>query len=399
MDQVEQEIRTLRSMFWSDQDPEGRAFAPLADAYRRAGQFREAVELLTDGRARHPDFATGHAVAALLYFERGLTTEGELAARRVLELDEENVLALRLLGDALAANGKEEEAAALRERLYALEPPVPVEAEEPAEDQDEVVLDIAALAPDEPVMDPGALAPDGPATAAGEEPAVGEFQAAEDQDEVVLDIAALAPEEPAEALVVEEPAAEEPREEDEVILDIVSLAPEEPAADGPEVEGMQENAPETMQPESTEDGPLVTRTMADLYARQGFTERALAVYRELLEISPDDTALEERIHSLETSLRQEEETTAGAEEDGVSEHPWHAQTHARSHEVDTPFAWAEEPEQSPPVGPPISEYFGRLLSWGAEDEAVTVQEPDEGIDEGAGGDGEEDDVADRPGSA
>ena len=91
---LEGEIRALRSLFWSDRDPDGRGFAPLADAYRRAGEAKQALELLGDGMDRHPDFTPGHVVAARLYVEQSLFTEAELAARRALDLDPENVDAL-----------------------------------------------------------------------------------------------------------------------------------------------------------------------------------------------------------------------------------------------------------------------------------------------------------------
>jgi tetratricopeptide (TPR) repeat protein len=405
IDQVEQEIRTLRSIFWSDRDPDGRAFAPLADAYCRAGRFRQAVELLIDGRKRHPDFATGHAVAARLFMERGLLEEAELAARRVLELDEDNVMALRLLAEALEAKGAAADAASARARLQVLEPgaepevapeveegvepeavgTAEAEAEAPAAEEpeaaeaevteaeapaaeepeaaDEEEVDIAALAPEEPeaaeeeVMDIAALAPEEP-EAAGED---------------VVDIAALAPEEPEAAgedvMDIAAPAPEEPED----VVDIAALAPdrsEEP--EEPEA-GELESLPE---PGAEHAPPLVTRTMADLYARQGFTERALEVYRELLEVRPHDAEIRDRIISLEASLREGVETTgetAEAEgeadvevvEDVFSEHVWRTQAHAEGHEVETPFAWtAEEPEEVRPSRPPISEYFQRLLSWG-----------------------------------
>ena len=94
---LEQEIRTLQSLLWSERDPDGRAFAPLADAYRRAGETKEAFDVLTDGMSRHPEFTSGHVVAARLYLEQGMHSEAEFAARRVLDLDGENVSALASL--------------------------------------------------------------------------------------------------------------------------------------------------------------------------------------------------------------------------------------------------------------------------------------------------------------
>ncbi|MEQ1857935.1 MAG: tetratricopeptide repeat protein, partial [Longimicrobiales bacterium] len=118
---LQQEIRTLRSLVDSPRDPGGRVFAPLADAYRRAGRVPEALRLLNDGLAKHPDFATAHVVAACLYVEQGLGAEGALAARRALALDAENVLALRALLRTLDETG-DAEAEDVRGRLLSLEP-------------------------------------------------------------------------------------------------------------------------------------------------------------------------------------------------------------------------------------------------------------------------------------
>ena len=69
---LDQEIRTLRARFWSSQDPEGRAFAPLAEAYRQLGELDEATALVRDGLDRLPDFATGHLVASRVARDRGV---------------------------------------------------------------------------------------------------------------------------------------------------------------------------------------------------------------------------------------------------------------------------------------------------------------------------------------
>ena len=118
---LQQEIRTLKNVFESERDPEGRVFAPLADAYRRAGEVQQAVRVLNEGLARHPDFVPGHVVAAQLYVEQGLSEEGAIAARQALELDAENVVALRSLLQVLETSG-DDEAEEVRGRLAELDP-------------------------------------------------------------------------------------------------------------------------------------------------------------------------------------------------------------------------------------------------------------------------------------
>jgi tetratricopeptide (TPR) repeat protein len=285
---LQQEIRTLRSLHNSERDPWGRVFAPLADAYRRAGQIPEAVRLLNDGLSRLPDFVPGHVVAAQLYLEQGLGEEAGFAARRALDLDPDNVNALRSLLRVLEEKGATAEAEEVRDHLVALEPdfrrepaasrvvgdgapaaaPLSTSAlEEPFDPLAEPVFDLGDLATasePEPVLggafDTGrddtavvelhALAPDpepvfeldsltaGPET--GEVVDIGLLSADEPEPlpvdatalpeaEPVFDLAALAPAAPEEP---EEPvfdmAALAPEEPEEPVLDMAALAPEEP---------------------------------------------------------------------------------------------------------------------------------------------------------------------------
>ena len=96
-DSIDQEIRTLQELRWSSRDPEGLAFAPLADALSRKGDVLTAIEILRDGMSRNPDFATGHVIAAEVFSAQGMMAEAESAARRSLDLDPDNIVALAIL--------------------------------------------------------------------------------------------------------------------------------------------------------------------------------------------------------------------------------------------------------------------------------------------------------------
>ena len=69
--------------------------------------------------------------------------------------------------------------------------------------------------------------------------------------------------------------------------------------------------------------PFVTETMAELYLQQGFNDEALAVYRQLAALNPEDAGLADRVRHLEHGSRssmaidrvsQEIEAAAEAEE-------------------------------------------------------------------------------------
>ena len=353
---LEGEIRTLRSLFWSDRDPDGRGFAPLADAYRRAGDAKQALELLGDGMDRHPDFTPGHVVVARLYVEQGLFTEAGIAARRVLDLDPENVDALRSLALSLDEEGEAVEAAKVREQLASLEPE-PLEDEMSSDDSSTVeeAMDVEAFTPEEPEaqedvveFDPFAL---------------GEVL---DGEEEVVDFGTLAPDEP-EAV------------EEEEFVDFGALAPDEPeAVEQEEVVDFGALAPDEPDPDEPAE-QIQTQTMADLYATQGLIDRAIDVYERLVAAAPDDAGLRVRLEELRAGAHtphpQAVEQAPEADESDDGEVETLARDLAGSgdaeHEVETPFAWAEEvSEEQTDVAdsPSIGRFFDDLLSYGLASE-------------------------------
>lgn len=96
---VEDEIRELCSLFRSERDPDGRVFAPLADAYRRAGDLDRAAELLREGLAGRRDFVPGHVVSGWVRRDQGDVVGAALAFRAALALDAKNTEALAGLAE------------------------------------------------------------------------------------------------------------------------------------------------------------------------------------------------------------------------------------------------------------------------------------------------------------
>ena len=390
---LEGEISTLCSLFWSDRDPDGRGFAPLADAYRRAGDARQALELLADGLDRHPEFTPGHVVAARLYVEQGLYTEAEIAARRVLNLDPENVDALRSLVRALEGKGETAEAAKMHEQLATLEPEL-VEIETVSDDlptvSDDVSAastDVSAVSDDESTIDDDVSTSDGAVVSASADEAMDFSALALDEpqtvaeEEEVFDLGVLAPDEPEAA--------------EEEIADVGTLAPAEPEATAEEeIADFGALAPD--EPETAHDdepvGMIQTRTLADLYVTQDLIDRAIDVYERLVDADPDDVELRERLGELRSRDQKIESASGGNEahkdepeaavqapeddegDDGEIEALARdlAGSGDGEHDVDTPFAWGEEDVERPAdveEGPSIAIFFDDLLSYGHSSES------------------------------
>ena len=91
------------------ENPEGFTFAPLANAYRNSGQPERAIEILTQGLEHHPEHAPARIVLGRCHVDLGDDAAAESAFTQVLELDQENVVALKALADITERNDRPEE--------------------------------------------------------------------------------------------------------------------------------------------------------------------------------------------------------------------------------------------------------------------------------------------------
>ncbi len=81
------------------ENPQGLTFAPLAEAYRKMKEPQRALDILADGLAQHPDYIPASIVLGRCQLDLAADAEAECAFTRVLELDAENVIALKAVAD------------------------------------------------------------------------------------------------------------------------------------------------------------------------------------------------------------------------------------------------------------------------------------------------------------
>jgi tetratricopeptide (TPR) repeat protein len=92
-------------------NPASRIFAPLAEAYRRAGRIEEAIATCQAGLRHHPHFLSGQLVLARCWHDRGELDLASAGFREVLRGEPGNAVALRALGEIARERGDREEAA------------------------------------------------------------------------------------------------------------------------------------------------------------------------------------------------------------------------------------------------------------------------------------------------
>ena len=339
---------------WAE-NPKGRNFAPLADAYRKAGELDRALELCKAGLDLHPDYVSAHIVHGRCLIDQKNDPGASDVFRKVLTLDPENVLALRILAEIAQRGGRFGEEVDWLGRLLAADPMNGDAAEALTRAKARAAVSSAPKAP-EPVV---RLVPD---AAPRPRPdlliehhseertsttldargtpkdletfdgtmdlnAVGRDKARADGIEVQEEVE-LTPQD----LVVEglahtqfetlfaTPPEPTGSQDDLPTIDLPLIMPdEEPAAPAPAAGSVGATVPPPPPAAvslSDDDGaadvaalsraePVLTETMADLYLRQGHEEDALRVYQALLAQRPGDPRLRARIDALRRGERPE----------------------------------------------------------------------------------------------
>ena len=79
-------------------DPNSRVFAPLAEAYRKAGHFDDAVEIALEGLKVHPNYLGGRVALGRAYFEKRQYAEAAAEMQKVAKSAPDNIIAHKVLG-------------------------------------------------------------------------------------------------------------------------------------------------------------------------------------------------------------------------------------------------------------------------------------------------------------
>jgi tetratricopeptide (TPR) repeat protein len=80
-------------------DPASIAFAALAEEFRRAERYDEAIETCTAGLVRHPAYLSAHVTLGRSLMEVGRLQEAQQELELVLKLAPENLAAIRGLAE------------------------------------------------------------------------------------------------------------------------------------------------------------------------------------------------------------------------------------------------------------------------------------------------------------
>jgi len=103
-------------------DPTSLAFAPLADAYRKAGRIADAVRLCREGLARFPHYVTARLILAKALLDGGDPDAAMEEVQAILEASPREAQAHRLAGDLYRRAGALGDAVSHLEQAVRLDP-------------------------------------------------------------------------------------------------------------------------------------------------------------------------------------------------------------------------------------------------------------------------------------
>src|SRR3954470_9385474 len=112
-------IDELRKKF--DENPR-RYFAPLANEYRKVGDFDQAIFICQEYLQQQPGHMSGHIVFGQALFEAKRLPEARTVFETALTLDPENLIALRHLADISRDLGEVSVARGWYERVLQADP-------------------------------------------------------------------------------------------------------------------------------------------------------------------------------------------------------------------------------------------------------------------------------------
>ncbi len=104
------------------ENPMGVSFAPLAEAYRRAGDQPRALEVLAIGLANHPAYVPALIVQARCHLDVRSDGAAEESFMAVLATDGHNLIALKGLADICERSDRPEQATRHLDRLLEADP-------------------------------------------------------------------------------------------------------------------------------------------------------------------------------------------------------------------------------------------------------------------------------------
>lgn len=104
------------------QNPDSMIFMPLADAYRKAGMFDDAIEVCKAGLSKHPLYTSARVVLGRIYIERDMIEDAISELKKAEINDGDNLIVHSMMGNAYLKKKMYAEAVSQFQKILSLNP-------------------------------------------------------------------------------------------------------------------------------------------------------------------------------------------------------------------------------------------------------------------------------------
>jgi len=115
-----EEIEKLRERV--ERDPDSKLFLPLAEEYRKAGMYEEAIEVLERGLQRQPGYTSAKVALGKIYLEQGRVDDARVVFEEVALTVPDNLFAKKKLVEIYRQKGDIEKAKEYCRKVLELNP-------------------------------------------------------------------------------------------------------------------------------------------------------------------------------------------------------------------------------------------------------------------------------------
>ena len=255
-------------------DPGSMVFAPLAEAYRKAGMLAEAIATAQDGLKLRPDYVSGMVALGRAYFEKGLLAEARENLEKVLVIAPDNIIAAGILEEIKKKSADQPEAPIIPAPSTSTGQPLSESAGEAEIEELTELEEFTELAEAEAEEKPG------------------DFQ--------VEEISFEAPE-PGLGLAKELKEREEEKTAENIGswgAETASELQEEPAMSEISEPEARFRSPEVEEKGARPRREITTGTIADLYIKQGYFDKAIDIYQTLYDADPGNDDIKRKLDEL-----------------------------------------------------------------------------------------------------
>lgn len=272
-----------------EKKPRSRVFAPLAETYRKLGMIDEALKILKEGIKLHPTYTLAYVVLAQCYFDMQNYEAAYNTVRPFIASHLENIKMQKLFARTCINLGYLEEALITFKHLLLLNP------------RDSDVADQIKLLEDDLLVNSEAI------ELKNEHVSQNDF---DDDDWVQVNF--NSPKKRSIDEEVDDWKVQDSAQtislldkfKDEINQDKIELN-EHQLDDQYFHEDYDNQAEDVIDPdfeEESNDNPLITHTLVDLYCNQGHIDKAINVLENILLLHPNDVASQKKMNSLKKQL-------------------------------------------------------------------------------------------------